>query len=399
MKLLTILILFSLDALSDDCSQALGGKPAYLNGKVYSKERKLLEDMANIDQGTFGICYAHSAAFLYDYYRFYVQGQKIESISSPFEAALSTSEAASYEDSKSHGNGLYTYNSKIGEKIENRDRILMSDFEGGSPENSLKYLIANGGCDHFIIDQMQTSDAYRKAMWNLKKYYYMVQDFLEIVDSEDRNFIEDYYFNRAVNKRIEELFLPQVKYCLDQVMDSWMGRFIDDQTIIALLKQASPVRFVNDLVFARCNKDRQKLNRFSSKPKIIKTELNVLKGNRWKQKPKYIIGSIDKALESSPPLPIEIAHCSRVYSRSFRSKRVAPSDVVNDQFASCGRHSAVVAGRKRFPNGECRYLVINWNGGECSDEKWNSICDEKTGGYWITKTDLGNATWKTTQLK
>ena len=152
-KLLIILIFLSFNGLSNDCSQALGGKPAYFNGRVYSKERKLLEDMANIDQGTFGICYAHSAAFLYDYYRFSVQGQKLDSISSPFEAALSTREAASFEDSQSNNNGIYTYHSKVGEKFENRGRILMSDFEGGPPDNSLEYLIANGGCDHFVIDQ------------------------------------------------------------------------------------------------------------------------------------------------------------------------------------------------------------------------------------------------------
>ena len=53
-KLLIILIFLSFNGLSNDCSQALGGKPAYVNGEVFSKERKLLEDMANIDQGTLG---------------------------------------------------------------------------------------------------------------------------------------------------------------------------------------------------------------------------------------------------------------------------------------------------------------------------------------------------------
>ena len=275
----------------------------------------------------------------------------------------------------------------------------MSDFEGGPPDNSLEYLIANGSCDHFVIDQMQTSGAYREAMRDLKKYYYMVQDFIEERNSVDRNFVEDFFNERAINERIRKQFLPQVKYCLDQVMDTWMGRFIDDDTIISLLKQASPIRFVNDLVFARCNMDRQRLNTFSSTPEIITTEIGMKDADTWKQKPEFIIDTIDRSLDSSPSLPIEIGHCSGVYRRSFRARRVRPTEIVNDTFESCVPHSAVVAGRKRFPNGECRYLVINWNGGECADEKLNSICDEETGGYWITKADLGNATWRTVQLK
>lgn len=379
---------------ANDCSPALGGKEN-------SPERKLLENMPNIDQGNFGICYAHSAAFLYDYYRFAIQGQKMTSISSPLEAALSSREAATREDSDLvDGYLAYNYHSKVGEKIQEGKKIEMSDFEGGGPTDPLQYLIEKGSCDQFVMDQMATSNEYRQAMRDLREFYYDFQTYKKHVDGIDKNFVEGYFSDYATYDYARENYLDPIKRCLNHLMQTQMGRFIDDDLILELLHQASPVRFVNDLVFARCNNNRQKLNLLSFKPEVIETRLNIDKSKNppWDQKPEFLLNKIDSSLESSPPRPIEIGHCSLVYSRSFRVNRVQPNQTTRDDYGECGPHSAVVAGRKKFDDEKCRYLVINWNGGECKKLP-NAICDEGTGGYWITKEDLGNATWNTIELK
>ena len=178
----------------------------------------------------------------------------------------------------------------------------------------------------------------------------------------------------------------------------WTSQYLDDDFIIDLLHQSSPVKFVNDLVFARCNQSRVKLNYFSFTPTVVTKRLGFDgdKNPPWKEG-HFIIKNVDEALNSEPSMPIEIAHCSKVYSRSFRQTRVHLRSTVNDKWHECEPHSAVVAGRKKI-NNKCYYLVINWNGGEC-EEMANAICDKETGGYWITQEDMGNATWQTTRLK
>tara|TARA_B100000925_G_scaffold286817_1_gene265109 strand:+ start:5530 stop:6723 length:1194 start_codon:yes stop_codon:yes gene_type:complete len=390
------LALFYISTLhADDCSPRLGGLPSS------SKERSLLENMPNMDQGTFGICYAHSAAFLYDHYRFSVQGQSMASgISSPLEVALSTREKATYEDAqKTYSGGSLDYHSGVGKKIQAGKKISMDDFVGGGAEDPLGYLVRNGSCNAFIIDQLNSTETYRRAMVNLRKYYYEFQDYLKEYEAKDKGLFESVFWDSGSYYEAKERYLNPIKMCLDSTLGVWTSQYLDDEFIIELLHQASPVQFVNDLVYARCNQERVKLNYFSSTPDVVTDRLRIDKNKSppWMEGPEHIIKNVDDALDSNPSMPIEIAHCSKVYSRSFRTRRVHPGNTTNDMWQQCGPHSAVVAGRKKI-NNKCYYLVINWNGGECV-EKANAICDEGTGGYWITKQDLGNATWQTTRLK
>jgi hypothetical protein len=103
----------------------------------------------------------------------------------------------------------------------------------------------------------------------------------------------------------------------------------------------------------------------------------------------HMFANVDRALNSCRAVSIGYAYNDLANSDSETMKYIREMEY--DMAESSNDHASIIAARKVI-NGECRYIVRNSFGADCSiyrpEFMKQKLCEESEGGVWIRKSDL-----------
>ena len=348
------------------------------------------------NQQQIGSCYAHTAAQMYDSWRFTHGDEYYERQSSGFEIG----QRFKIREKRNvfllelltdlHLNFLSKY-------LPEEDRSI----DGGILEDVMPLLLEQGSCSQSELDGMFNNisvDQYASGVMRIfkkyqKKYYEMVakERFRKTHEISKNREIDPFMVSdhTAVRKmRSKEMNESYLK-------DGIFRREVLDEGVKDLIANNNKVLRVKDLGihYEDLRADDDTVNMFDVISIINCADARKIKVNaQFKIKNystnfnsnlaiRYINRELDLGLKSA--YPIGISYCSKLLGKGFDYK------TPQDGAVNCGNHASLVVGRRRNSiTNRCEYLIRNSWGKSCYGYSKDWTCEKERGTVWVDSEKL-----------